>query len=87
MYDATTQEIPTIIAIPINNDYMTSIMDESLNVASYNCRGFPKTASKLGTKPTIGMLLNDVKIDIICLQETFLSKQDLSCLNVIHKDF
>ena len=62
-------------------------MDESLNVASYNCRGFPKTASKLGTKPTIGMLLNDVKIDIICLQETFLSKQDLSCLNVIHKDF
>ena len=23
----------------------------------------------------------------MCLQETFLSKQDLSCLNVIHKDF
>ena len=62
-------------------------MDKSLNVASYNCRGFPKTISKLGTKPTIDMLLKDIKIDIICLQETFLSKQDLSCLNVIHRDF
>ena len=33
------------------------------------------------------MLLNKENIDIMCLQETFLSKQDLSCLNVIHKDF
>ena len=53
----------------------------------YNCRGFPKTPNRLGVKPTINSLLNDENCDIICLQETFLSKQDLSCLNVIHKDF
>ena len=33
------------------------------------------------------MLLQDNTIDIICFQETFLSKQDLSCLNSIHNDF
>ena len=32
-------------------------------------------------------MLEDNTIDIMCLQETFLSKQDLSCLNVIDKDF
>ena len=62
-------------------------MSESLKVVSYNCRGFPKTTHKLREKPTINMLLNKENIDIMCLQETFLSKQDLSCLNVIHKDF
>ena len=61
--------------------------DNSLKVVSYNCRGFPKTAAKLWKKPTISLLLKDVNIDIICLQETFLSKQDLSCLNVIHREF
>ena len=58
-----------------------------LKVISYNCRGFPKTSAKIGEKPTIGMLLQDKSIDIIGLQETFLSKQDLSCLNMVHKDF
>ena len=60
---------------------------ESVKVVSFNCRGFPKLSSKLWAKPTISSLLQDDSIDIICLQETFLSKQDLSCLNVIHKDF
>ena len=60
---------------------------ESVKVVSYNCRGFPKLSSRLWAKPTINLLLQDDTIDIICLQETFLSKQDLSCLNVIHKDF
>merc|ERR1739842_187917 len=60
---------------------------QSLKVVSYNCRGFPKMATKLWKKPTISLLLKDVNIDIICLQETFLSKQDLSCLNVIHREF
>ena len=62
-------------------------MSESLKVGSYNCRGFPKTPSKLVSKPTIKLLLDNESLDILCLQETFLSKQDLSCLNVIHKDF
>ena len=62
-------------------------MCSSLNVVSYNCRGFPKTVEKLWEKPTIKHMLDDNSIDIMCLQETFLSKQDLSCLNVIDKDF
>ena len=62
-------------------------MEELVKVVSYNCRGFPKMASKLWAKPTINLLLQDNSIDIICLQETFLGKQDLSCLNVIHSDF
>ena len=62
-------------------------MEKPIKVVSYNCRGFPKTASKLGEKPSLNLLLNDKSNDIICLQETFLSKQDLSCLNSIHKDY
>ena len=62
-------------------------MDKLVKVVSYNCRGFPKTPAKLSVKPTVITLLNDESIDIICMQETFLSKQDLGCLNVIHKDY
>ena len=80
------QRITTGIALPINNGFMIN-MCSSLNVVSYNCRGFPKTAEKLWEKPTIKLMLEDNTIDIMCLQETFLSKQDLSCLNVIDKDF
>ena len=60
---------------------------DTVKVVSFNCRGFPKLSSKLWTKPTVNLLLQDDTIDIICLQETFLSRQDSSCLNVIHKDF
>ena len=63
------------------------MMAGPLTVVSYNCRGFPKTPAKLWTKPTLSMLLQNEDVDIIALQETFLSKQDLSCLNVIHKDY
>ena len=62
-------------------------MDNLVKVVSYNCRGFPKSPAKLNTKPTVNLLLNDETIDIICMQETFLSKQDLGCLNAIHKDY
>ena len=62
-------------------------MDKLVKVVSYNCRGFPKTPAKLSVKPTVNLLLKDESIDIICMQETFLSKQDLGCLNVIHKDY
>ena len=58
-----------------------------MKVVSYNCRGFPKTPAKLRIKPTINTLLNDESVDIICLQETFLSMQDLGCINSIHKDY
>ena len=82
----TTQRITTGTGIPINNGFMINI-GSSINVVSYNCRGFPKTVEKLWEKPTIKHMLDDNSIDIMCLQETFLSKQDLSCLNVIDKDF
>ena len=35
----------------------------------------------------VNLLLNDESVDIICMQETFLCKQDLGCLNAIHKDY
>ena len=62
-------------------------MAEQVKVVSYNCRGFPKMTSKIWSKPTLNMLMQDNSIDIICLQETFLSKQDLGCLNSIYTDF
>ena len=63
------------------------MMEGTLNLVSYNCRGLPKTPANLWQKPTLSMLLNNDTIDIIALQETFLSKQDLGCLNVLNKEF
>ena len=62
-------------------------MESSVKVVSYNCRGLPKLASKIWEKPTVNLLLQDIENDIICFQETFYSKQDLSYLNTIHNDF
>ena len=58
-----------------------------LKVVSYNCRGLPKLASRMGEKPSVGLLLQDNENDIICFQETFYSMQDLSYLNTLHNDF
>ena len=44
-------------------------------------------ASKIWEKPTVNLLLQDSENDFICFQETFYSKQDLSCLNTLHNDF
>ena len=67
-----TQRMVSTLPAPINY-YSIVNMSESLKVVSYNCRGFPKTTHKLREKPTINMLLNKENIDIMCLQETFLS--------------
>ena len=32
-------------------------------------------------------IMKDQDVDIICLQETWLSKQELNCLNTLHTDF
>ena len=56
-----------------------------LNITSYNCRGLPKTNTKLLLRPDI-MELFKVS-DIIGFQETHYSKQDIKCLNSIYKDF
>ena len=58
-----------------------------MKVVSYNCRGLPKTPTKLWEKPTINLLLQDLENDIICFQETFYSKQDLGSLNALHSEF
>ena len=58
-----------------------------MKIVSYNCRGLPKNSSKLWTKPTVELLLQDKENDIICFQETFYSKQDLSYLNSLHGEF
>ena len=63
------------------------MMDNTLNMVSYNCRGLPKTPGRLWEKPTLHRLLQNKSLDIIALQETFLSKQDLGCLNVLSTEF
>ena len=54
---------------------------------SYNCRGLRtgNSAYECSRRRT----LNDLLIDhqILCLQETWLTKQDLACLNIIHPNF
>ena len=62
-------------------------MEELVKVVSYNCRGLPKSPSKLWEKPSVNLLLQDLENDIICFQETFYSKQDLGCLNTLHSEF
>ena len=37
-------------------------------------------------KPSVNLLLQDNGNDIICLQETFYSKEDLSSLNSLHSE-
>ena len=58
-----------------------------VKIVSYNCRGLPKTSTKLFEKPTVNLLFQDNENDIICFQETFYSKQDISCLNSLHSEF
>ena len=53
-----------------------------MKIVSYNCRGINKLL-----RPSLKSLLNDHCTDIICLQETWLTKQDLGCLNTLHEKF
>ena len=56
-----------------------------LIVASYNVRGLPKDGNSLYLRPDIVALLE--KGDIVCMQETWYSKQDLDILNNLHPNF
>ena len=58
-----------------------------MKIVSYNCRGLPSSAQKLHHRPSVANILNNPDVDIVCLQETWLSKQDLNCLNTLHVDF
>ena len=56
-----------------------------INIISYNCRGLPKMKKQLFVKPILIKLFKCY--DIICLQETWYSKQDLQNLNNLVDDF
>lgn len=58
-----------------------------LRVVSYNSRGLRlgQSAGDRAHRIVVGQLLETT--DIICLQETFLAKQDLDKLNSVHSDF
>ena len=53
-----------------------------MRILSYNCRGVNTTI-----RPCLASLLSDSETDILCLQETWLTKQDLNALNALHSDF
>ena len=54
-------------------------------VASYNVLGLPKDGNSLDLRPDIVTVLE--KGDIVCMRETWYSKQDLDILNNLHPNF
>ena len=53
-----------------------------MRIISYNSRGI-----NTQLRPTLTSVLDDCNGDIICLQETWITKQDLGLLNTVHSDF
>ena len=58
---------------------------QTLRVSSYNSRGLPKCERDLCLRQDIVNILD--KCDILCVQETWFSQQDLACVNSLHNDF
>ena len=56
-----------------------------LRLTTYNSRGLPKNNRSLNLRPDIVKVLNDSHI--VAFQETWYSKQDLSCINSLHNEF
>ena len=63
------------------------VMKNNMRIVSSNVRGLRvgHTATDKSRRFVVDKLLNEC--DILCLQETWLAKQDLDKLNTIHKDF
>lgn len=59
--------------------------NQNLLLSSYNVRGLPKCSRDLFCRQDILQLLRHN--DILCVQETWFSKQDLPKLSNIHEDF
>ena len=57
----------------------------SLRVSCYNTRGLPKCSRDLCLRQDIINVLDNC--DILCIQETWYSKQDLAFLNTLHNEF
>ena len=56
-----------------------------MNIISYNCNGINTDKNSGHLRPTIEELCDSY--DVICLQETWLSKQELGSLNSMRNDF
>ena len=56
-----------------------------LKFITYNCRGLPRDRNSLQLRPDIMSVFVDAHI--IAFQETWLSKQNLSCINSLHESF
>ena len=56
-----------------------------LKLTSYNCCGLPRDKVKLSLRPDLNELFE--KADIIALQETHYSKQNIKYLNSLHDHF
>ena len=56
-----------------------------LRITTFNCRGLPKSKRNIDLRPDIVKVFNEAHI--IAFQETWLSKQDLSCINSLHDEF
>lgn len=61
--------------------------NNKIRVVSYNARGLRvgHSAADKTKRLVVDALLDEC--DILCLQETWLAKQDLDKLNALHKDF
>ena len=62
-------------------------MANNISIISYNCRGMPRDTNSLYTRPSLQLLFDDPNNDIICVQETWYTKQDLDHLNNLHSSF
>ena len=60
-------------------------MASQLRFSSYNCRGLPKNNNRLHIRPDILKLFECS--DVVCLQETWLAKQELDLANNLHTEF
>ena len=56
-----------------------------LRLGFYNCHSFPRSRHALSLRTDLEVLFAGT--DILCLQETWLFKQDLYSLNSVHADF
>ena len=57
----------------------------AMRIVSYNCRGLPNQPDQLYSRPGVVEIVNNNDVDILCLQETWHTKQDLASLNNLHR--
>ena len=58
-----------------------------MKIISHNCRGLPNHPDNIYLQPCVEEILNKNDVDIVCLQETWYSKQDIAILNTLQKNF